>query len=63
MSAPLVLTASELYSGVGHQFTIEAQSEEVLLGDLTFTALPGSEKLTVEIETDNPSDDLLNLAK
>ncbi len=58
MSAPLVLTASELYSGVGHQFTIEAQSEEVLLGDLTFTALPGSEKLTVEIETDNPSDDL-----
>ena len=58
MSAPLVLTASELYSGVGHQFVIEAQSEETLLGNLTFTALPGSRKLTVEIETDNPSDDL-----
>ena len=58
VAAPLILTASELYSGVGHQFTIEAQSEETLLGNLTFTALPGSSKLTVEIETDNPSDDL-----
>ena len=50
--------AAEVYSGVTHHFTIPPQDEEALLAELTFTVVPGSKNLTIEVETDNSADDV-----
>ena len=50
--------AAEVYSGVTHHFTIPPQDEEVLLSDITFTVVPGSKNLTIEVETENSTDDV-----
>ncbi len=50
--------ASQLYSGVAHSFRIAPQSEEALIQDLTFPVIPGTLRLTIEVETDDPSPDL-----
>ena len=52
------LKAAEVYSGVTHHFTIPAQDEQTLLTELTFAVVPGSKNLTIEVETDNPADDV-----
>ena len=50
--------ASQLYSGVAHSFRIAPQSEEALVQDLTFPVIPGTRRLTIELETEDPSHDL-----
>ena len=52
------LKTAEVYSGVTHHFTIPAQDEQTLLTELTFAVVPGSKNLTIEVETDNPADDV-----
>lgn len=58
IAALIPVKAAEVYSGVTHHFTIPPQDEEVLLTDLTFTVIPGSKNLTIEVETDDFSDDV-----
>ena len=58
ITALVSVKAAEVYSGVRHHFTIPSQDEEVLLSDLTFTVVPGSKNLTIEVETDNSTDDV-----
>ena len=50
--------ASQLYSGVAHSFRIAPQSEEALIQDLIFPVIPGTLRLTIELETEDPSHDL-----
>ena len=50
--------ASQLYSGVAYSFRIAPQPEEALVQDLTFPVIPGTLRLTIEVETDDPSHDL-----
>ena len=50
--------AAQLYSGVAHSFRIAPQSEEALIQDLTFSVIPGTPRLTIELETEDPSHDL-----
>ena len=57
MASPGV-EAAQLYSGVAHSFRIAPQSEEALIQDLTFPVIPGTLRLTIEVETDDPSHDL-----
>ncbi len=57
MAGPVV-EASQLYSGVAHSFRIAPQPEEALVQDLTFPVIPGTLRLTIEVETDDPSHDL-----
>ena len=58
LTASAGVEASQLYSGVAHSFRIAPQSEEVLVQDLTFPVIPGTLRLTIEVETDDPSHDL-----
>jgi len=58
ITALIPVKAAELYSGVTHQFTIPAQDEPALLSELTFTVVPGSKNFTIEVETDNSTDDV-----
>ena len=58
IAALIPVKAAEVYSGVTHHFTIPRQDEEVLLTELTFTVIPGSKNLTIEVETDNSTHDV-----
>ena len=50
--------ASQLHSGAAHSLQIAPQPEEALVQDLTFPVIPGTPRLTIEVETDDPSHDL-----
>ena len=58
LTASAGVEAWQLYSGVAHSFRIAPQSEEALIQDLTFPVIPGTRRLTIELETEDPSHDL-----
>jgi uncharacterized protein (TIGR03437 family) len=52
------LSAAQLFTGVSHTVNAPPQIEETLFNDFTFTIVPTVSKVTIDLETDDPSHDL-----
>jgi uncharacterized protein (TIGR03437 family) len=50
--------AVQLFTGVEHKVNIPLLIEEKLFNDFTFTVTPTVSKVTIDLETDDPADDL-----
>jgi hypothetical protein len=54
----LPLAAVQLFTGVDHKVNIPPQTAQKLFNDFTFTVIPSVSKVTIDLVTDNPADDL-----
>ena len=56
--AALPAPAEQLFTGVTHTVNIPRQTEVKLFNDFTFTVIPTVSRVTIDLETDDPANDL-----